>query len=147
MRLTGNETADRLANMGRQAPQTQNPVTYRKAKSLLHSRFNGDWKKENGGYQAHLDSIWRLEQAKQNTVFRLLTGHCGLSAHLKRIGISDTSLCEYGQADQTPGHVPQSSPKFAQRRQLTWFHGSDLSTKLWCSAEDLYRRLVFVALT
>ena len=27
-------------------------------KTLLHSRFNGGRKKENGGYQAHLDLIW-----------------------------------------------------------------------------------------
>ena len=54
-------------------------------------------KKENGGYQAHLHPIWRLEPAQQNTIFRLRIGHCGLSAHLKRIGISDTSLCECGQ--------------------------------------------------
>ena len=48
--LTGNEKADRLAKIGSQAPQTQNPVTYREAKALLHSRYNGDWKKDNGGY-------------------------------------------------------------------------------------------------
>ena len=90
----GNEQADSLAKIGSQAPQTQNPVTYREAKTLLHSRYNGDWKKDNGGYQAHLDPIWRLERAQQTTIFRLRTGHCGLSAHLKRIGISDTSLCE-----------------------------------------------------
>ena len=46
--LTGNETANRLAKIGRQALQTQNPVTYREAKMYLHSRYNGD-KKENGG--------------------------------------------------------------------------------------------------
>ena len=82
-----------------QAPQTQNPVAYREAKTRLHFRYNGDWKKENGGYQAHLDSIWRLERTQQTIIFRLRTGHCGLSAHLKRTGISDTSLCECGQAD------------------------------------------------
>ena len=98
--LTGNEKADRLAKISSQAPQTQNPVTYREAKTLLHSRYNGDWKKDNGEYQAHLDPIWRLEWAQQTTIFRLRTGNCGLSAHLKRIGISDTSLCECGQADQ-----------------------------------------------
>ena len=37
--LTGNERADRLAKIGSQDPQTQNPV---KAKTLLHSWFNGD---------------------------------------------------------------------------------------------------------
>ena len=56
MGLTGNERADILANIGSQDPQTQNPVTYREAK-MIHSRYSGDWKKENGGYQAHLDPI------------------------------------------------------------------------------------------
>ena len=129
--LTGNEKADRLAKIGSQAPQTQNPVTYREAKTLLRSRYNGDWKKDNGEYQAHLDPIWRLERAQQTTIFRLCTGHCGLSAHLKRIGISDTSLCECGQDDQTPDHVLQSCPKYAERHQLTWPQGADLTTKLW----------------
>ena len=104
--LTEKKKADRLAKIGSQAPQTQNPVTYREAKTLLHSRCNEDWKKQNGGYQAHLDPIWRLEWAQQTTIFHMRTGHCGLSAHLKRIGISDTSMCECGQADQTPDHVP-----------------------------------------
>ena len=45
--------------------QTQNPLTYREAKTLLYSRYNRDWKKENGGYQAHLGPIWRLEWAQQ----------------------------------------------------------------------------------
>ena len=119
MGLTGNEKTDRLAKIGSQAPETQDPVTYGEAKTLLHSRYNGDWKKDNGGYQAHLGPIWRLERAQQTTIFRLSTGHCGLSAHLKRTGISDTSLCERGQADQTPDHVLQSCPKYTERRQLT----------------------------
>ena len=55
--LTGNEKADRLAKIGSQAPQTQNLVTYREAKTLLHSRYNGVWKKDNGGYQELLYSI------------------------------------------------------------------------------------------
>ena len=144
--LTGNKK-DRLAKIGSQAPQTQNTVTYREAKTLLHSRYNGDWKKQNGGYQAHLYPIRRLERDQQTTIFRLCTGHCGLSAHLKRIIISDTSLCECGQADQTPDHVLQSCPKYAERRQLTWPQGADLMTKLWGSAEDLYWTAGFVAST
>ena len=113
--LTGNERADRLAKTGSQASQTQNPVTYREAKTLLHSCFNGHWKNENGGYHAHLDPIWRLELAQPTTIFRLRTARCGLRAHLKRIGISDTSLRECGQADETPDRVLQSCPKYPER--------------------------------
>ena len=85
--------------------------------------------------------------AQQTTIFRQRTGHCGLSAHLKRTGISDTSLCECGQDDQTIDHVLQSCPKYAERRQLTWPQGADLATKLWGSAEDLFRTAGFVAST
>ena len=99
------------------------------------------------GYQAHLDPSVRLEQAQQTTIFRLHTGHCGLRAHMRTIGISDTSLCKCGQADQTPDHILQSCPKYAERRQLTWPQGADLATKLWGSAEDLYWTAGFVAST
>ena len=57
----------------------------------------------------------------------------------ERTGIADTSLCEQGQADQTSDHVLQSCPKHAERRLLIWRHSADLATKLWGSAEDLYR--------
>ena len=123
-----------VSKIGSRAPQTQTPVTYREAKTLLHCQYNRDWKKDNGGYQAHLDPIWRLERAQETTIFCVRTGHCGLSAHLKRIGISDTSLCECGQADQTPNHVLQSCPKYAEKCPLTWPQGADLTTKLWGSA-------------
>ena len=83
--------SDRLAQIGSQAPQTHNPVTYREAKTLPHSRFNGDLKKDNGLYQAHFDPIWKLERAQQTTTFRLRTGQCSLRVCLKRTGISDTS--------------------------------------------------------
>ena len=45
----------------------------------------------------------------------------------------------------TPDHVLQSCPKYAERHQLTWPQGADLATKLWGSAEDLYRMSSFVA--
>ena len=143
--LTGNETADRLAKIGSQDLQTQNPVTYREAKTLLHSQFNGDWQKRNCGYQAHLDLGDWSGPADGYPLPR--AGHYGLSVHLKKIGTSDTSLCECGQADQTPYHVLQSCPKHAERHQLTWLHGADLATKLWDSAEDLYWTAGFVAST
>ena len=48
MGLTANEIVDRLAIVGNQAHETQYLVTYREVKILLHSRFKGDWKKDNG---------------------------------------------------------------------------------------------------
>ena len=133
--LTGNETADRLAKIGSQAPQTQSPVTYREAKTFLHSRFDGAWRERW--------IPWPYLETGAGPADHYF--QCGLSAHLKRIGISDTSLCR--QTDQTPDHVLQSCPKYAERRQLTWLHGADLTTELWGSAEDLCRMAGFVAST
>ena len=78
-------------------------------------------------------------RAQETAIFRLHTGHCGLSAHLRRTDIPHTSLCECGQADQTPDHVRLSCPQYAERCRQTWMHGADLATKLWGSTENLYR--------
>ena len=85
--------------------------------------------------------------SQQTAIFRLRTGHCGLSAYLKRISILDTLLYECGQGDQTADHVLQFCPKYTKRRQLTWPQGADLATKLWGLAEDLYQTAGFVAST
>ena len=73
--------------IGSQAPQTQ--------RGQDTSPLSVQWRLEEkkiGGYQTHLDPIWRLERAQQTTIFRLCTGHYGLIAHVKRTGIPDTSL-------------------------------------------------------
>ena len=87
------------------------------------------------------------DRAQKTSIFHLHIGHCGLSAHSKRTGISDSPLGECRQADQTPDHVFQSCPKYAKRQQLTWTHSADLVNKLWGSAEDLYWIDGFVAST
>ena len=143
--LTGNERADRLAKISSQALQTQNPVTYRKKPRHFSTPGTMETGRKKTVDTRHtLTHFGDLERAQQTTIFRLHTGCCGLSAHLKRTGISDTSLCECGQADQTSDHILQSSPKYAERHPLTWQHGADLVTKLWGSAEDPYWTAGFV---
>ena len=138
------QTADRLAKLSSQAPQIQRPKHF----STL------GWKKENNG----LAPLWRLERAQQTAIFRLRIGHCGLSAHPKRIGISDTFLCECGQADQTlhdalPSCRETSANMAAWcwsgdqavglgRRPLPdgWFCGINLTEDLTCTTVDRWRR-------
>ena len=52
-----------------------------------------------------------------------------------------------GSAEEGMKNVLQSCPKYTERRQLTWPQGAGLATKLWGSAEDLYRTAGFVAST
>lgn len=143
--LSGNEHADRLAKEGSQLTQPNTSVTYEEAKTLLRSRFRRDWASLNDGYQAHQDPIQTLERRHQTTIFRLRTGHCGLRAHLKRIGVANTALCQCEQADQTPSHILQDCPLYEELRQQSWPGGMDLKTKLWGTAEDLRRTSSFAA--
>ena len=39
-----------------------------------------------------------------------MTGHCGLRAHLKRIGVADSPRCDCRTAEQTVHHVLQNCP-------------------------------------
>ena len=67
--------------------------------------------------------------------------YCGLNAHLKGIGLLDTSLCECGHADRTPDRILQACPRYTEleKRRQTWPNREDLATKLWGTAEDLRR--------
>ena len=47
--LTESKSVNRLAKIGSQATQTQNPATYIEAKTFLYSWFSGDWKKDMVG--------------------------------------------------------------------------------------------------
>ena len=143
--IPGNERADRLAKEGSQLPQPTIPATYEETKTLLRSRFRRGWVAMNGGYQAHQDSIRMLERRQQTTIYRLRTGHCSLRAHLKRIGVAATSLCECGLADQTPSHVLQDCPLHDDRRQRIWPGGGDLYSKLWGTAAQLHVTCQFMA--
>nr|KAG5705581.1 hypothetical protein BaRGS_034779 [Batillaria attramentaria] len=143
--LSGNERADHLAKEGSQLPQPTIPATYEEAKTLIRSRFHRDWVSLNDGYRADQDPIRTLERRHQTTIYRLRTGHCGLRAHLKRIGVADTALCQCGLADQTPSHVLQDCPLHEEMRQHFWPEGGNLNTKLWGNAADLHRTSKFVA--
>ena len=122
--LTGNEQADRLAKIGSQAPQTQKPITYREAKTLFHSRYNGDWKKDNGGYQAHLDPIWRLERA-----------------HRPRPSVLP-KICWETSANMAAGCWSGDQAVGLGKRPLPdgWFCGINRTEDLTCTAVDRWRR-------
>ncbi|KAK7100641.1 hypothetical protein V1264_023558 [Littorina saxatilis] len=125
--------------------QPSNPATYGETKTLVRSKFRADWVAQNGGYRADQDPIRKLERNQQTLIFRLRTGHCGLRAPLKRIRITDTTLCECGQADQTPSHMLQDCPSHEARRREQWPDGTDLRTKLWGTAYELRRTASFAA--
>ena len=50
------------------------------------------------------------------TLFRLMSGHCKLNAHLKRIGLHDTGKCETCEVDETVEHFLMQCPRYAPAR-------------------------------
>ena len=143
--LPGNERADRLAKEGSRLTQPTSPATYEETKTLLRSSSKREWLSLNHGYQAERDPIRTLERKNQTLIFRMRTGHCGLRAHLKKIGATATATCQCGQGDQTPAHILQDCPLFEEQRQETWPGGADLNMKLWGTAADLHRTSGFLA--
>ena len=143
--IAGNERADRLAKEGGRQTQHLPNQSYREVKTLIKSRWASAFREKMGGYQPTKDSIHHFERAEQTAIFRLRTGHCGLRAHLKRIGVAESSLCSCEMEDQTPQHVLQACPLLSALRTQTWPEETTLQQKLWGNTEDLRRTCQFTA--
>ena len=91
------------------------------------------------------DPINRLARHEQTAIFRLRTGHCGLRAHLKRIGIMDSALCDCKEAEQTVHHILQDCPIWRKQRHQLWPQDESTTNKLWGTAEDLRCTTQFLA--
>ena len=128
--IPGNERADRLAKTGSKQLQPMSTSTYQEAKTLLRNRQKCQWKRATGDYNPSIDPINHLARHEQTTIFRLRTGHCGLRAHLKRIGIMDSALCNCKEAEQTVHHILQDCPVWRKQRHQLWPQDESTTKKL-----------------
>ena len=144
--VEGNEEADKLSKQGSNQRQSENPVSYAEAKTLLKNCFYKSWK-ERHGISTEKDGLNNLNRKQQVTIFRLRTGHTRLLAHLYKLKITYTDECQCGTASQTPEHVLQNCPLFAELRQATWPEGMDFEEKLWGPAETLRLTTDFITAT
>ncbi|XP_070177942.1 uncharacterized protein [Littorina saxatilis] len=135
--IAGNEKADGLAKDAGRQEQPETSLSFRETKTLIKHRWKTAFKERNGGYKPDQDPIHRLSRAEQTAIFRLRTGHCGFKAHLKRIGVAESALCDCGAADQTVEHVLNTCTNFTLLRNQIWPEGATLETKLWGTSEDL----------
>ena len=142
----GNEEADKLSKQGSKQTQTEHPVSYAEAKTLLKNCFYKSWK-ESRGVTTERDGLNNLTRKQQVTIFRLRTGHCRLLSHLYKLKISHTDECQCGTAPQTPEHLLQNCPLFGELRQATWPEGLEFKEKLWGPAETLRLTADFIART
>ena len=141
--LFGNEEADRLAKDGSSKPQPPAKISFQETKTLLKNSTSKAWKNRiNIKYLK--DNIHDLPRNFQTTIFRLRTGHCRLNAHMHRLKISSTPLCDCGPSPQTPEHVLMSCPLTEQLRRSTWPTETPLEEKLWGTREELLSTASFI---
>ena len=73
----------------------------------------------------------------QNSQFMLQIGYCGLRAHLERIGIIDSALCDCKEAEQMVYHILRDCSIWWKQRHQLWPQDESTTNKLWGTAEDL----------
>ena len=144
--ISGNEAADRLAKTGSDMTQEEGTASYAEQKQLLKTAFHNKWK-ERLLFENETDSTAGLSRAQQVTIFRLRTGHCGLLAHLYRIGRSHTDQCPCDTGVQDVHHLLQTCPTYKDMRQAHWPEVVDFSKKLWGTIEDLQNTTDFITAT
>ena len=143
--LSGNEEADRLAKSGSRQEQTNPPVSYKEAKTLIKRKMQTQFEEHHN--HPSDDQMPHLHRQQQTIIFRLRTGHCRLRAHLYRLGLSHTPDCTCQTGPQTPEHILQSCPLYQDARTQHWPHGATLAEKLWGNREELTKTTKFISST
>ena len=114
--IGGNEEADKLAKKGSEQTQEEGSTSYAEQKQLLKTVFHYKWK-ERLNVERETDALATMTREQQVQMFRLRTGHCGLLAHLYRIGRSHTDQCPCGTGVQDVDHLLQTCPTYKDLRQ------------------------------
>ena len=131
--LDGNELAD--VNAKKAAKTTDNnlqeiPVTLNKVKRLtrgkLLTRWQRIWDRSETGRDLHqmrpkiptkpYQSKWRKSLEKK--YMRLCSGHYNLRAHMHKLKLSDTPMCECGQDREDASHVLMHCSRYQQQREV-----------------------------
>lgn len=144
--IAGNEKADALSKAGSKMEQFSHPVTYREAKTIIHSQYSSQWKRRLG-VENGADPIHQLKRHQQIVLFRLRTGHCRLLSHLYRLKIAHTDECPCGTGLQTPEHILLHCPTHATLRHQTWPEGTTIDVQLWGDRHDLEKTAGYIVAT
>lgn len=124
--IEGNEIADQLAKLGAstplQGPEPYCGISHHEMKVAIQNKARTravrNWKKLPGMRQAKtLMGGYNGKRAKELLLHRrndvriitgILTGHCKLNSHLKKIGIGQEGECRFcGSAEESPQHILQ----------------------------------------
>ena len=122
---------------------TKAKISFQETKTLLKNSTNKAWKNRIN-IKYFKDIIHDLPRNFETTIFRLRTGHCRLNAHMHRLKIGSTPLCDSGHTPQTPEHVLMSCLLTEQLRRSTWHTQTTLEEKLWGTREELHSTASFI---
>ena len=114
---------------GSSKPEPPAKISFQETKKILKNSTNKAWKNRiNIKYLK--DNIHDLLKNFQTTIFRLRRGHCRLNAHMHRLKIGSTPLCDCGYSPQTPEHVLMSCSRTERLRRSIWPTETTLEEKL-----------------
>lgn len=85
-----------------------------------------------------------LNRADLRLLTGILTGHCGLKAHMKRVGRSEMSSCRYcDKEEETPIHILCECEALARMRSSSISPGDGFPKPLQIKRTDLHKILNF----
>ena len=142
--IPGNEIADVLAKEGSRLEQTDRGMSYQEVKTHVKRCSKNQWMARHKDY-CKSDPYYKLSREDQIIIFRLRTGHNRMNAHLRRIHLVPTDLCQIcGNAPMTTGHVLQECDALIQQRKALWPQETPVTTKLFGTLLDLQRTAKFL---
>ncbi|GFN92936.1 RNA-directed DNA polymerase from mobile element jockey-like [Plakobranchus ocellatus] len=147
--IGGNETADSLANLGRNQQQPNNPVTLTQVANLLRRKTAALWDAASGSYDDRTqkfnearragDYIGDLDRCDAVQLFRVRAGHSLLRSDMFPRKWSATTVCRLcGEENEDCSHVLFRCGELSGIRETDW---SDITLQdaLWGSKENMVR--------
>ena len=133
--ITGNEIADRIANLGHENNKSENyKLTKEEWYSILKRKFILCW---NNYWQVQARATSKglaLFEARNNieqkipiisrnrraeiVIYRLRMGHVGVAQYLSRFNMKDTELCDTCLVPETVHHFLINCSKYSQERKV-----------------------------
>jgi hypothetical protein len=128
--IAGNEKADLEARRGALSTDESGsqPIAcdhFPLTKTLMKEKWQSDWDSKDTGRFTH--SIFPIVRLKAwfegynmdrntiTTISRMMSGHCGVKAHLRRFGIVDSDICVCLEDYETIDHIIWYCPRLKQQ--------------------------------
>ena len=135
--VQGNEEADRMAKLGAEEDQENNPVNLEEVKTIIKTLHRTPQPQ---------DSYHLLSRPQQVVIFRLRTGHNRLNQHLhKKMHVVPSPMCPCGEAEQDMAHILQDCRSHQLLRAEIWPTPESLYNKLYGPVDALQRTTDYIS--